>query len=118
MGRRKKLVQRLKVGAIYRIDRRRKSFSLVKKILSRQDSKNWQEGNIAFVDIQQPPVDTTVMVITHAILFGHEYVKVFVSSTANQHELGYLPLAEFLSLICGTVLWTTPPPSSTPTPTT
>jgi hypothetical protein len=117
MGRRKKEVLRLKVGAIYRVDRRRTTFSLVKKILSRQDSKNWQEGNIAFIDIQQPPVDTTIMVVNHSTLFGTEYVKVFVSSTAGQHELGYLNLPEFLSLVCGTVLWTTPP-SSTPTPTT
>ena len=112
MGRRQKEIQLLKTGEVYRIDRRRKTFSLVKKILSRQDSRNWREGNIAFVDIQDPPITTTLMVIEHVTIFGTEQVKLFVSSSAGQHEMGYLPLREFLSIICGKPVWITPP--STP----
>lgn len=119
MGRRKKEIQRLQTGVVYRLDRRRKTFSLVRKVISRQDSKNWKTGNIIFIDVQAPPVMTTVMTLEHSVIFGTDYVKLFVSSTSGQHEMGYLNLTEFLSLICGKPEWITlqPPPSPTPTST-
>src|SRR5574337_431751 len=112
MGKKKQptVQPRLKSGVVYRIDRRRRTFSLVKKVFSKFDFENWEEGNIAFVDIKAPPVDLTVMVVEHVTLFGdQDYVKLFVADSSGLEEMSYLYTREFISLICGKPEWVTPP---------
>lgn len=104
MGRRKKPMRKLQTGVVYFVDRRFTSFTLFKKIKSRQTSANLQKTNVKYFHIPPEPELTTFMVSSHETFFGRDYVKILAANTKDV-AIGYIILDEFLKLIKGYPKW-------------
>jgi hypothetical protein len=105
MGRRRNPIKKLKVGEIYFADRRFYSFMVFRKILSRQQSKNFTNENAKAFPVRAAPITTTLLVSSHDTFFGRDYVKVLVANSDQEMTLGYMELEEFLKVICGKPTW-------------
>jgi hypothetical protein len=105
MGRRRTPIRRLQTSVVYYADRRFASFSIFRKIISRQLSKNKNPNNFRLFTIQSKPILTSLMVLGHEKLFGREYVRVLVSNSENDSTVGWMFLGEFLKVICGKPKW-------------
>lgn len=89
---------------IYFVDRRFNSFTIFKRIKSRQTSANLQKTNVKYFHIPPEPESTTLMVSSHEIFFGKDYVKILAANTKDV-AIGYIILDDFLKLIKGYPKW-------------
>lgn len=102
--------KKLKIGELYFFDHRhQKSYlELLKKVISRQDSRNSKFENILSIPLIEeetnvfPPNKLTcsMMVLEEAEYFGNTWVKV-LATTPKEFKVGWIKLQEFSRIISG-----------------
>lgn len=105
MGRRKKRAMRLRLGALYFLDRRIRSFFVLKKIVSRQLSSNLNAENILAFKVPGAPITTTLIVASHETFFGKEYSKILVGSGNRDLLMGYISVSTLSKIVRGKLKW-------------
>ena len=107
MGRRKKRVMRLRLGTLYFLDRRIKSFFVLKKVVSRQLSLNLEPENLSVFQVPRAPLITTLVVASHETFFGKEYSKILVGSENQETLIGYVLVSSLSKIVRGKLKWAT-----------
>lgn len=105
MGRRKKPTRKLQVGTFYFIDRRIKSFQVLKKVMSRQNSLNASPGNLRTFNVLGAPENNALMVASHERFFGKDYSKIMIGNTNQDILIGYILVSDLQKIIQGKLKW-------------
>ncbi len=106
MGRKKKPTKTLEIGAVYFVDRRVASFLLLRKVISRQQSKNVDlKHNATLFRVLPSPTTTSLIVSEHVTYFGKQYAKVLASNSKQDMFIGYILISQLGKIIRGKLKW-------------
>ena len=105
VGRKRNPIKRLLRGKLYFVDRRHDHFSVYRKIISRQGSRNDTKENRKWFPVRKSPVITTLLVTDHDLCFGKDYVKVLVANSDQETMMGFMSLGEFIRVVTGKLEW-------------
>jgi hypothetical protein len=105
MGRRKKPIRKLQLGIFYFIDRRIKSFKILKKVLSRQKSLNFTPENMRTFNVLRVPKNNVLIVATHEKFFGKDYSKIMIGNANQDTLIGYVLVSELQRIVQGKLKW-------------
>lgn len=98
------MTKKLKLGEIYRFDKRFTYVSIFKEIKYQDFYKNFTTSPNNFQMFEQnKKTNTVILVLKHELIFNREFVKLLITDGLSNKIAGLMTLNEFLSVACGKI---------------